>query len=227
LAVKTKPRAPASETGAASLKEYVEHVSQNRTKLLRAADEICDALGRQVTREQLNAKRFPIGREERDLFAALGWDIHAICKNVGRMQGVAELQRTAGTSAERAQAAEHLAAAKSELAAKGPQLEAQIIELQQELHRLQTSATAAQVDVDRREQALLALRDKVPGDVWEECIQQKRIATAHFRAKQDELKLLAKDLRQQEFAARRGQLEAELTARHKEIEREHLEVYHR
>jgi hypothetical protein len=71
-----------------------------------------------------------------------------------RVQSIQERQRVAGSSADRAAAAELVVAARERYAEQAPDIERQIAELQGQLSALASAVRSAEADVERRTQAV-------------------------------------------------------------------------
>lgn len=163
-------------TAPKSAADIVSDFASQREQLLQAAEEICTSYHEQVDRNRIgtNAILSIFTRDERHVFAALGWDNNEVSAELSRCRAVQRLQRAAGTKEERKAAHALHADLTKQLKTRGREIAAEIQKLQSELTALENAHRAAEIDVDARERAALALREKVPAHVRDDHAELKR-----------------------------------------------------
>ncbi|MCC7336176.1 MAG: hypothetical protein IT422_13880 [Pirellulaceae bacterium] len=127
--------------------EVASQIKKNRRLVLQQAE--------QVIRAAVEEGR-PLDYEEIEfLTAEAGFDRPRINTEMRRLNRVIQLQQRAGTTADRSKLVKHVEATAAEFASRGPELEAQIQQLQAERDKLEKASTTAQ----RRHEEVLAALD--------------------------------------------------------------------
>jgi uncharacterized protein YoxC len=190
------------------VQKCVTFVAENRSTLLSAAEQIIFAYAPEIeTHGPAGTRALHIRRnfnaDEQAVFDSLGWDDDRLTREIARVRNVLELQKRAGTTADRELAASNLAAAEKAIATRGPQIEAEIQKLQSELAALQESVKGFGGEVARRTDAVEKLRDKLPQHVRDEVQRRKNDIKQEFA---DEIHGLEQDIQTIQEQLRKVQL---------------------
>jgi len=193
----TQPKA------ARAANELIDLIGSRRGELLSAAEEILraslpkyDKIAGMNMYDRTRRVRGQFDPQELGLFDALAWSNERLSKEWSRLHVVVSSQERAGTTAERAAAAERLAKATVEWQdekGRAAELKRQLAAAERELKQIETEFQQADNQVNLHKSGLAALRKAVPRHVEEQFNPRQLRIKAAYNA---EIQTLEQQVRQ-------------------------------
>lgn len=205
----------------ADVNEAVTFVAANQAKLLDTAEQILASYAPCFDTTSLpdyRGVRLLFHADELTVFDALNWDGERLRREAGRVKNIIELQRAAGTSADRRAATERMGAAKQALEKRGPELQEEIERLNRELHELEKALKELTGEVERRQLAVERLEEKLPPHVHEQFRRERGYVRMEFRDAIDAVTQELADARKQPESPEMALVIQELMAKLKRLE---------